>query len=262
MLNIDLSGRRALVTGGDSGLGAAASRALAGCGAWVGIGYRGERAPAEKLAAELHAAEGRAVPINVEDVSDAAAVATAFAKADEELGGVDILINNAGIDGERQFCAESDSTAWRRVIDVNLVGAYLCAREAAKRMIAQKRGVIINVTSVHETIPWAGYSAYTAAKAGLAMFTRTMAQETAEHGVRVLAVAPGAIKTPINADVWKDPEGKADLIAKIPMERIGEPKDIGRVVAFLASDLAGYITGTSVVVDGGMLLYADFKEGG
>jgi glucose 1-dehydrogenase len=262
MLTIDLSGRRALVTGGDSGLGAAAARALAGCGAWVGIGWRGERDPADKLVADLHRAEGRAVAIHLEDVADPAAVAAAFATVDEELGGIDILVNNAGIDGERQLCAFSDPAAWRRVIDVDLFGPYLCAREAAKRMITQKRGVIINVSSVHEAIPWTGYSAYTAAKAGLAMFTRTLAQETAEHGVRVLSVAPGAIKTQINAAVWQDPEGHADLIEKIPMERVGEPVDIGRVIAFLASDLASYITGTSVAVDGGMLLYPDFREGG
>ena len=262
MLTIDLSGRRALVTGGDGGLGAAASRALAACGAWVGIGWRGDRDPADKLVAELHQAEGRAVAIHLEDVADPAAVAAAFAAVDSELGGIDILVNNAGIDGERQFCATSDPTAWRRVIEVDLIGPYLCAREAAKRMIAQKRGVIVNVTSVHEAIPWAGYSAYTSAKAGLSMFTRTLAQETAEHGVRVVSVAPGAIKTPINAAVWQDAAGRADLLEKIPMERIGEPKDIGRVIAFLASDLASYVTGTTVAVDGGMLLYPDFREGG
>ncbi|GAA0580038.1 SDR family oxidoreductase [Rhizomicrobium electricum] len=262
MLTIDLSGRRALVTGGDGGLGAAASRALAACGAWVGIGWRGDRAPAEALVAELHGAEGRVVPIHLEDVADPESVAAAFAAVDEELGGIDILVNNAGIDGKRQLCAESDPAAWRRVIEVDLIGPYNCAREAAKRMIAQQRGVIVNVTSVHETIPWTGYSAYTAAKAGLSMFTRTLAQEIAEHGVRVVAIAPGAIKTPINADVWKDPAGKADLLGKIPMDRIGEPKDVGRVIAFLASDLAGYVTGTTVAVDGGMLLYPGFREGG
>jgi glucose 1-dehydrogenase len=262
MLAIDLSGRRALVTGGDTGLGAAAARALAECGAWVGIGWRGAREPAERLVAELHPSPGRAVAIHLEDVADPAAVATAFATADDELGGIDILVNNAGIDGERQLCVQSDPAAWRRVIEVDLIGPYLCAREAAKRMIAQKRGVIVNVTSVHEAIPWAGYSAYTAAKAGLSMFTRTLAQETADLGIRVVAVAPGAIKTPINAGVWQNPAGRADLIEKIPMERIGEPQDIARVIAFLASDLASYVTGTTVVVDGGMLLYADFREGG
>ncbi len=262
MLTIDLSGRRALVTGGDGGLGAAVSRALAACGAWVGIGWRGDRAPADQLAAELHKAEGRAVPIHLEDVADPESVAAAFAEADAELGGVDILVNNAGIDGKRALCAESDPAAWRRVIEVDLIGPYHCAREAVKRMIAQKRGVIVNVTSVHEAIPWTGYSAYTAAKAGLSMFTRTLAQETAESGVRVVSIAPGAIKTPINADVWQNPAGKADLLEKIPMDRIGEPMDIGRVIAFLASDLASYVTGTTIAVDGGMLLYPSFREGG
>lgn len=142
------------------------------------------------------------------------------------------------------------------------MGPYYCAREAVRRMIPNKRGVIINTTSVHEAIPWSGYSAYTAAKGGLAMFTRTLAQEVAPQGIRVIAVAPGAIKTPINANVWQDPAGKADLLEKIPMERIGAPQDVGQVIAFLACDLANYITGSTVAVDGGMLLYPGFREGG
>lgn len=259
MLTIDLSGRRALVTGGDTGLGAATSLALAAAGADVAIAYRGERKPADEVAAK---AGSRAKILNLEDVSDPSCVAAAFEQMDRDFGGIDILVNNAGIDGERQACAESDPAHWRRVIEVDLMGPYHCAREAVRRMIPNKRGVIINTTSVHEEIPWSGYSAYTAAKGGLAMFTRTLAQEVAPHGIRVIGVAPGAIKTPINANVWQDPAGKADLLEKIPMQRIGSPQDVGQVIAFLACDLANYITGSTVAVDGGMLLYPGFREGG
>lgn len=262
MLSVDLSGRRALVTGGDTGLGAATSKALAQAGASVAVAYRGDGAPAEQLVDEIRARGVTAAPIRLDDVSDLSRVAAAFAAMDRAFGGIDILVNNAGMDGARQFCAESDPAGWRRVIEVNLFGAYYCAREAVRRMIPQKKGVVINTTSVHEAIPWAGYSHYTTSKAGLAMFTRTLAQEVADHGIRVVAVAPGAIKTPINANVWQDATGRADLLQKIPMERIGEPKDVGQVIAFLCSDLASYVTGSTVAVDGGMLLYPEFRQGG
>ena len=115
---------------------------------------------------------------------------------------------------------------------------------------------------MHDFIPWEGYSAYTSAKAGLSMFTKTLAQETADKGIRVVAIAPGAIKTPINEAVWGNPDTLKDLDDKIAMERLGAPEEIGHVVAFLASDLASYITGTTIAVDGGMLIYPDFRHGG
>ena len=119
--------------------------------------------------------------------------------------GIDILINNAGIDGDRALGWEADIAAWRKVIEVNLFGAFYCAREALKRMVPQKSGVVLSTSSVHEEIAWSGYSAYTASKAAVSMLTKTLAQEAAPHGVRVLAVGPGAIKTPINRSVWSDP---------------------------------------------------------
>ncbi len=262
MLSIDLKGKRALVTGGDTGLGAATTLVLAEAGASVAIAYRGDIAPAEALAGEARKFGVKARPLHLEDIADPVCVAAAFAGMDEMFGGIDILVNNAGIDGKRNTCADSDPSDWRRAIEVDLLGPYHCAREAVRRMRTAKSGVVVNVTSVHEQIPWAGYSHYTAAKAGLSMFTRTLAQETAAHGIRVLSVAPGAFKTPINENVWSDPKSDADLLDKIPMGRIGEPRDIGKVIAFLCSDLAGYMTGSTVVVDGGMLLYPSFRHGG
>ena len=129
-------------------------------------------------------------------------------------------------------------------------------------MIPRKSGVVVNISSVHEVIPWAGYSAYTSAKAGLGMLTKTLAQEAAPHNVRVLAIAPGAIQTPINKPVWSDPAGLADLNAKIPLGRMGQRDEIARMVAALASDVASYVTGTTIFVDGGMTDFADFAHGG
>jgi glucose 1-dehydrogenase len=261
MLSIDLSGRRALVTGSSSGLGEAIAMALSSAGARVAINYRKDKAAADAVVARIVQQGGQAQAFQA-DVSVSGEVTRLFAEVGAAFGGLDILVNNAGIDGGAANCADSDPEQWARVIAVDLQGAYFCARQALQLMVPQQSGVIINITSVHEFIPWSGYSAYTSAKAGLSMFTKTLAQEVAADGVRVLAIAPGAIKTPINAAVWQNPQGLVDLDQKIAMGRMGEPEEIGRVAAFMASDLASYITGTSIAVDGGMLIYPDFRHGG
>jgi glucose 1-dehydrogenase len=261
MIAIDLTGRRALVTGANSGLGRAIALNLAAAGARVAVHYLNDRVAAMTVVTEIQKAGGQA-DCFAADVSQVAQVENLFAQVDAAFGGIDILVNNAGIDGAHALCAGSDPAKWQAVINVDLQGPYLCTRQALQRMLPQQRGVILQITSVHEFIPWAGYSAYTSAKAALSMFTKTVAQEVATQGVRVIAIAPGAIRTPINADVWNNPEGLRDLDEKIAMNRIGEPDEIGRVAAFLASDLASYITGTTVAVDGGMLIYPDFGHGG
>ena len=261
MLNVDLSGKRALVTGGNSGIGAAIVASLAAAGADVAVNYIGHPEAAEAGATAVRAAGPRAMTIEA-DVSDADAVSTMFARIDGEWGGIDILVNNAGIDGAAATAADADLAAWRRVIEINLYGAFYCAREALKRMLPQKRGVILNMSSVHEVIPWSTHSSYAASKAGLSMLTRTLAQEASPAGVRVLALAPGAIKTSINQNVWSDPAGLSDLENKIPMGRMGETAEIARMATVLVSDLASYATGTTVFVDGGMSDYADFSHGG
>ena len=261
MISIDLSGRRALVTGASSGLGRAIALNFAAAGARVGVHYLKDRSAAEAVVAQIQQAGGEAAAFGG-DVSQPAQVEKLFADVDAAFGGLDILVNNAGMDGVRELCADSDPEHWQRVIAVDLQGPYDCTRQALKRMLPQQRGVILQITSVHEFIPWAGYSAYTSAKAALSMFTKTVAQEVATQGVRVLAIAPGAIRTPINAAVWGNPDSLRDLDQKIAMCRLGEPDEIGRVAAFLASDLASYITGTTLAVDGGMLIYPDFSHGG
>lgn len=261
MIGIDLSGRRALVTGSNSGLGHSIAVNLSAAGARVAIHALSDHASAEAVVKEITQAGGEAIAV-YGDVSKPDQVDAMFAAVDAAFGGLDILVNNAGMDGPRELCADSIEDHWRAVIAVDLQGPYYCTRQALKRMVPQRRGVIIQITSVHEFIPWAGYSAYTSAKAALSMFTKTVAQEVATDGVRVLAIAPGAIKTSINADVWGDPDSLRDLDKKIAMCRPGEPNEIGHVAAFLASDLASYITGTTIAVDGGMLIYPDFNHGG
>jgi NAD(P)-dependent dehydrogenase (short-subunit alcohol dehydrogenase family) len=262
VIAIELKGRKALITGGESGLGAATAKSLAQAGADVAISYRFKSDAADQVAAVARSFGVQAYTFQLDDISDTDQVDAMFRRVDQELGGLDILVNNAGTDGPRALCADSDIAAWRQVVEIDLFGAYYCARAAVQRMDKQGRGVIINTSSVHEFIPWAGYSAYTSAKAGLSMFSKTLAQEVAAMGIRVIAIAPGAIKTPINANVWQDPKGLADLDEKIPMGRVGEPDEIGHTIAFLCSDLAGYITGITVPVDGGMLLYPEFRQGG
>jgi len=262
MISINLEGRNALITGGDSGLGAATAKSLAQAGANVAITYRYKPEAAEKVAAAAGAFGVKVVTVRMDNVSSPDDVTKTFQQVTQQLGNIDILVNNAGTDGSRAFCADGDIEGWRKVVEIDLMGPYYCAREAVALMRKQGRGVIINTTSVHEYIPWAGYSAYTSAKAGLSMFSKTLAQEVATLGIRVISIAPGAIKTPINANVWEDPKGLADLDKKIPMGRVGEPDEIGHTIAFLCSDLAGYITGITVPVDGGMLLYPDFRQGG
>ena len=260
-MNIRLDGKRALVTGASSGIGAAIAAALGEQGARVGINYRGNPDGAQAVAQHIKTRHPHALPLQA-DVSSPDAVTRMFRKLDQAWGGIDILINNAGLDGERAFGWEAKPDAWRRVVEVNLFGAFYCAREALQRMVRQRSGVVLSITSVHEVIAWSGYSAYAASKAGLGLLTRTLAQEAAPHGIRVLAVAPGAIKTPINQAVWSDPAGLKDLLEKIPLGRVGEPEDVAQMVLFLVSDAASYVTGCTLYVDGGMTDYPSFAHGG
>ncbi|MCG6954784.1 MAG: SDR family oxidoreductase [Gemmatimonadetes bacterium] len=260
-MDVRLDGRRALVTGANSGIGRAIALALAEAGAKTAVNWVTHPEAADEVVHVIEEGGGTALAVRA-DVSKPDEVAAMFEAVDKAWGGIDILVNNAGIDGKRQLGWESDLDAWRRVLEVNLFGAFHCAREALRRMVPAGRGTILNITSVHEVIAWTGYSAYTTAKAGLSMLTKTLAQEAAPHGVRVLSLAPGAIKTPINKDVWSDPTMRADLLDKIPMNRLGEAEEIGRLVVMLVSDVAAYVTATTVFADGGMTDYPDFEKGG
>ena len=260
-MNIRLDQKRAVVTGGNSGLGEAIALGLAGAGAKVAINYVTHPEAAESLVNRIKDQHGEAIALQA-DISDPEAVTQMFGRIDEVWGGIDILINNAGIDGDRAFGWQADIAAWRKVIEVNLFGAFYCSREALKRMVPRKSGVVLSISSVHEQIAWSGYSAYTSSKAAVGMLTKTLAQEAAPHGVRVLAVGPGAIKTPINRSVWSDPQNLKDLLEKIPLKRIGEAEEVARMVVVLVSEVASYVTGRTIFVDGGMTDYPDFGHGG
>jgi glucose 1-dehydrogenase len=196
------------------------------------------------------------------DVANPDAVDTMFKEMDDEWNGIDILINNAGIDGTHALAWTADIKAWRKVLEINLFGAFYCARQALKRMIPRGSGVILSITSVHEIIPWSGYSAYTTSKAGAGTMMNTLAQEAAPHGVRVLSIGPGAVKTPINELVWNNPANMKDLVDKIPLGRIGDVTEIARMVVVLVSGVASYVTGRTLFVDGGMTDYPEFAHGG
>jgi glucose 1-dehydrogenase len=252
-----LKGRKALVTGADSGIGQGIAYELAAHGAAVAINHLGNPAAADAMAEEIQGAGGRAIAVPM-DVSREEDVQRAFAQATEALDGLDLLVNNAGV--ERPFrLVDMELEWWRKVIDVNLTGTFLCSRQAARIMLERgSRGAIVNITSVHETIPWEEYSHYCASKGGQRMFTQSIARELAPHGIRVVSVAPGAIETPINRDVLADSEQRKTVEAEIPLGRWGNVSDIVGVVAFLASEQADYIVGSTVFVDGGMLLYPRF----
>ena len=192
-----------------------------------------------------------------------------FATMLDQFGTIDILVSNAGLQKDARL-EEMTLKDWNTVIGINLTGQFLCAREAVKEFkrrrvrpeVSCAAGKIICISSVHEVIPWAGHVNYAASKGGVMLMMKSIAQEVAPHRIRVNSVCPGAIRTPINRPAWETPEAYAQLLKLIPYKRIGEVEDIGRVVAWLASDEADYITGASIFVDGGMTLYPGFEAGG
>jgi glucose 1-dehydrogenase len=263
-----LHGQRALVTGGSSGIGAGIARALAAAGARVVVNYRRSQEEAHRVVNDIRTDGGEAIAIQA-DVSKQDEVEAMFAAMYENYGSIDILINNAGMQWDEAFL-DMSMEQWQKVIDVNLTGQFICAQLAAKEFVRRgiapdlslSAGKIICISSVHETIPWAGHVNYAASKGGLMMFMKTIAQELAHLRVRVNGIAPGAIRTRINRSAWETPEAEADLLKLIPYERIGEPADIGRAAVWLASDASEYITGETLYIDGGMTLYPGFREGG
>ena len=263
-----LLGQKALVTGASSGIGRAIAMSLADAGADVVINYVSGMDKAVELANEIKARGTRAIAIKA-DVGDEMQVQAMFKQAIAEFGTLDILVNNAGLQQDAPF-HELSLAQWNRVINVNLTGQFLCAREAVREFM--RRGVkpevscaagkIICVSSVHEVIPWAGHVNYAASKGGVMLMMKSIAQEVAPLRIRVNSICPGAIRTPINMEAWDTPEHYNALMKLIPYKRIGEVEDIGRAAVWLASDYSDYVHGTSLFIDGGMTLYPGFETGG
>jgi len=263
-----LSGQRAIVTGGSSGIGAGIVRAFAVAGADVILNHRSSAEDAQSIADASSKDGGTVVPVQA-DVSDPEGCRSLYDAAVKAFGGVDILVANAGIQRDAAF-TDMSLEEWRQVIDVNLTGQFLCAQAAVRRFREQgidaersrACGKIIFMSSVHQAIPWTGRANYAAAKGGVKLLMESVAQEVAREKIRVNAIAPGAIKTPINEDAWKDEESRKTLLGLIPYGRVGDVDDIARAAVWLASDLSDYVVGTTLFVDGGMTLYPSFSEGG
>jgi glucose 1-dehydrogenase len=263
-----LLGQKALVTGASSGIGRAIALALGDAGADVVVNYVSGEAQARGVVEEIEAFGSRALALRA-DVSSESDVETMFATMLGELGTIDILVNNAGLQQDAPF-EELTLAQWNRVLGVNLTGQFLCARAAVREFkrrgvqpdVSCSAGKIICISSVHEVIPWAGHVNYAASKGGVMLMMKSIAQEVAPYRIRVNSISPGAIRTPINMQAWGTSEAYAELLKLIPYKRIGEPAEIGRAAAWLASDYADYVNGVSLFIDGGMTLYPGFETGG
>jgi len=247
-----LAGCVAIVTGASRGIGRAIALGLAREGASVVVNYVSNDAAAEDVVSEIRAAGGEAVAVQA-DVKDLAQDERLVAAARDRFGRIDILVNNAAMTRRQPFL-DATVEAWDETMGVNLKGVYFLSQAVARVMAAQRSGKIINISSVHDVRAMMNNSIYSITKAGLVMLTKSLALELAEKGIQVNCVSPGAILTDETRDRLADPEHRARVLAKIPSRRIGEPEDVVGAVVLLASPESDYITGTTLYVDGGMLL--------
>lgn len=265
---IRLDGQVAIVTGASSGIGRASALALGQAGAAVVVNHLPRSADeAAEVVREIEAAGGKAIAA-AGDVSVEAEVDGLVREALERFGDLHVMVSNAGIQDDASFL-EMSLEQWNRVMAVNLTGGFLCARAAARHFVRRgpvpgspALGKLVLMSSVHDTIPWAGHANYAASKGGLMLLGKTLAQELAPRKIRVNLVSPGAIRTPINHGAWASDRSLDRLLKLIPYGRIGEPADIARIVVWLASDESDYVTGETIVCDGGMTLYPGFADNG
>ncbi|MDE2306604.1 MAG: SDR family oxidoreductase [Gammaproteobacteria bacterium] len=263
-----LAGQKALVTGANSGIGRAVAIALGAAGADVAVNYVVGDAEAQEVVGEIRAKGVRAIALKA-DVSDEAAVEAMYAQMLREFGTIDVLVANAGLQRDSAF-HQMTVAQWNTVLNVNLTGQFLCARAAVREFLRRgivpsvscSAGKIICMSSVHQTIPWAGHANYATSKGGVKLLMESLAQEVAPQRIRVNGIAPGAIRTPINTSAWDTKEAYDRLMTLVPYGRIGEPEDIARAAVWLASDHSDYVVGTTLYVDGGMTLYPGFATGG
>ena len=269
-MEISLKNQVAIITGSSSGIGAGIAQSMAEAGATVVINYPSESSLDKATAVLKEITDNGGMGIVCQcDVSKEDEVIDMFQQVISKFGTVDILVNNAGIQKDSKF-TEMTLDQWNAVININLTGQFLCAREAIKEFL--RRGInptrsaacgkIIHISSVHEIIPWAGHANYASSKGAIKMLMQTLAQEYGADKIRVNSICPGAIQTSINKNAWQTTEELNSLLTLIPYNRIGQPQDIGNLAVFLASDMADYITGASIFIDGGMTTFESFSENG
>jgi glucose 1-dehydrogenase len=263
-----LANQKALVTGANSGIGRGVAVAMGAAGADVIVNYVEGDAAAQEVVQEIRRTGAKALAFKA-DVSSEAEVAAMFDYAVREFGTIDVLVANAGLQRDSAFQTMT-LEQWNKVLGVNLTGQFLCGQAATREFlrrgivpsVSRATGKIICMSSVHQTIPWAGHANYATSKGGIKLLMESMAQELAPHRIRVNAIAPGAIQTPINTSAWDTPEALGKLLTLIPYGRIGKPEDVARAAVWLASDDSDYVVGTTLFVDGGMTLYPGFATGG
>jgi NAD(P)-dependent dehydrogenase (short-subunit alcohol dehydrogenase family) len=251
-VTFNLTGKCALVTGSSQGIGRAIAFGLARAGASVVVNYPKDSEAADEVVSKITAGGGRAIAVQA-DVGDLAQHRKLITAASDHFGRLDILVNNAAVTRREAFL-DATPGAWDRTMDVNLKGIYFLSQAAARLMVAQGSGKIVNISSVHDTRPMATNSIYNITKAALVMLTKSLALELAESGIQVNCVSPGAILTSETRERLEDPAFRAKILEKIPARQIGEPDDVVAAVLLLASAASGYINGANLSVDGGMLL--------
>ncbi len=262
-----LAGQTALVTGANSGIGEAVAVALGAAGANVAVNWVVGEPAAQAVVQKIRDGGAQAEAFEA-DVSSEAQVQAMFEAVVARFGTIDILVANAGLQRDSAF-AQMTLEQWQTVIGINLTGQFLCAREAVRefirrgpRDVSKALGKIIHMSSVHQEIPWGGHANYASSKGGVKMLMESLAQELAPKKIRVNAIGPGAIRTPINTEAWSTPQAYEALMTLVPYGRIGEPEDIAQAAVWLASDLSDYVVGATLFVDGGMTLFPGFSTGG
>jgi glucose 1-dehydrogenase len=265
--SLSLQGQAALVTGASSGIGRAVALALGRAGADVAVNYAHDASAADAVVHGLRTIGRRAVALRA-DVSRESDVEALFQRAVGALGTLHIVVCNAGVQRDAPF-ERMTLEQWNTVIGTNLTGQFLCARAAVREFKRRgphgpspALGKIICMSSVHQQIPWAGHANYAASKGGVMLLMQTLAQELAADRIRVNGIAPGAIRTPLNAAAWRTREAEAALLELIPYGRVGTPDDVARAALWQASDASDYVTGATLFVDGGMTLYPGFIGNG
>ncbi|MDJ1156147.1 glucose 1-dehydrogenase [Macrococcus caseolyticus] len=256
----DLKDKVVVITGASSGIGKAMAEQFGAEGCKVVVNYNSSESEALEIAKTIKKSGGDAITIQA-DVSKENEVTALISEAVRHFGTIDIMVNNAGFE-KATPSLEMSAEDFNHVMNINLTGAFVGSREAAKHFTqTKKKGVIINMSSVHDVIPWPNYVNYAASKGGLKLMMETLSMEFAPHGIRVNNISPGAIVTEHTKEKFSDPATREETERMIPMGFIGEPEHVANAALFLASSQAAYITGTTLYVDGGMTKYPSFMGG-